>query len=214
MRKKVLFSICLSFFVLLVGCNSTKTTEESLAKPQEKVSDKEQKETTEEQTNDSFKDDETGELFEILKSQESIDSQKLGPIKIEFEGADLVEVSNIPDDRLDDYQTMTEIPLKDPFNVISIKYSIENKGKDIINFVGISHLILDTKEQIKVNSNDLRTDQLETKIYGHAKKEVEIDVPIQSDASKIKSIRLVLESPLDENFSNVAETKELIVDLK
>ncbi|MEK5134869.1 hypothetical protein NST39_12480 [Bacillus sp. FSL W8-0645] len=212
MRKRLLFSICLSLFVLLVGCNSTKTADETAEKPQEKTSHK--KETKEDKTSTSYINEETGEILDLIKTQENIDPQNLGPLQIEFEGVNLSKLSKIPDDRLDDYQTMTEIPLKDPFNVISIKYSIENKGKDIINFVGISHLILDTKEQIKVNSNDLRTDQLETKIYGHAKKEVEIDVPIQSDASKIKSIRLVLESPLDENFSNVAETKELIVDLK
>ncbi|KIL23772.1 hypothetical protein [Bacillus pumilus] len=212
MGKRVLFSIYLSLIVLLVGCNSTKTVDETAEKPQEKTSHK--KETKEDKTSTSYINEETGEILDLIKTQENIDPQNLGPLQIEFEGVNLSKLSKIPDDRLDDYQTMTEIPLKDPFNVISIKYSIENKGKDIINFVGISHLILDTKEQIKVNSNDLRTDQLETKIYGHAKKEVEIDVPIQSDASKIKSIRLVLESPLDENFSNVAETKELIVDLK
>lgn len=212
MGKRVLFSICLSLIVLLVGCNSTKTADETAEKPQDKTSHK--KETKEDKTSTSYINEETGEILDLIKTQENIDPQNLGPLKIEFEGVNLSKLSKIPDDRLDVYQRMTEIPLQDPFNVIAIKYSVENKGKDTINFLGISHLILDTKEQIKVDSNDLSGDQLDMKIYGHAKKEFEIDVPIQSDASKIKSIRLVISAPFKENLDQVAETKELTVDLK
>ncbi|BBP91815.1 hypothetical protein BsIDN1_54330 [Bacillus safensis] len=43
MGKKTLFVICLLLFVLIAGCNSTKTTDEPSANSQEKVSEKRQK---------------------------------------------------------------------------------------------------------------------------------------------------------------------------
>ncbi|MCY7578701.1 hypothetical protein ACTHP2_00500 [Bacillus altitudinis] len=216
MGKRFLFSICLSLFVLLVGCNSTKTTDESSAKPQENVSDKKEKETKEEQTSDSYKDDETGELFNYLKSQEKIKSQKMGPLKINFEHVNIMKLSNIPDDRLSDYQSLTDIQLTNPFHFIDIKFSVENTDKETINFSGISHVILNTKEQIKMSSNNLYTDieQYDMKLFGNAKREYQVAVPFESDVSKIKSIRLVLDSPFDEHLNNVAEKKELTVDLK
>ncbi|MBX7001934.1 hypothetical protein EX219_10085 [Bacillus aerophilus] len=216
MGKRFLFSICLSLFVLLVGCSSTKTTDESSAKSQENVSDKKEKETKEEQTSDSYKDDETGELFNYLKSQEKIESQKMGPLKINFEHVNIMKLSNIPDDRLSDYQSLTDIQLTNPFHFIDIKFSVENTDKETLNFSGISHIILNTKEQIKMSSNNLYTDieQYDMKLFGNAKREYQVAVPFESDVSKIKSIRLVLDSPFDEHLNNVAEKKELTVDLK
>ncbi len=213
MGKKTMFVICLSWFVLVTGCNSTKTTDESSAKSQEKVS--EQKEPKEEK-NDSYKDDETGELFNFLKSQKKIEPQQMGPLNINFESVSLVKLSEIPDDRLIDYQSLTDIQLTNPFHFIDVKFSVENTDEDTINFSGITHLILDTKEQIKVSSNNLYTDieQYDMKLFGNAKREYQIAVPIKSDVSKIKSVRIVMSEPFDENLDSVSESKELTVNLK
>ncbi|AWI37922.1 hypothetical protein BA81_12525 [Bacillus safensis FO-36b] len=216
MGKKTLFVICLLLFVLIAGCNSTKTTDEPSANSQEKVSEKRQKETNEEQTNDSYKDDETGELFNYLKSQEKIESQKMGPLNINFEHVNIMKLSNIPDDRLSDYQSLTDIELSNPFHFIDIKFSVENTDKETMNFSGISHLILDNKEQIKVSSNNLYTDieQYDMKLFGNAKRDYQIAVPIESDVSKIKSVRIVMSAPFDENLNSVSKPKELTVNLK
>ncbi|PCK20309.1 hypothetical protein CEY02_14135 [Bacillus pumilus] len=216
MRKKSMFVICLSLLVFLAGCNSTKTTDEPSANSQEKVSEKRQKEANEKQTNDSYKDDETGELFHYLKSQEKIKSQKMGPLNINFEHVNLMKLSNIPDDRLSDYQSLTDIELTNPFHFIDIKFSVENTDKETINFSGISHLILDTKEQVKVSNNNLYTDieQYDMKLFGNAKRDYQIAVPIDSDVSKIKSVRIVMSAPFDENLDSVSEPKELTVNLK
>ncbi|WP_406845813.1 hypothetical protein [Bacillus safensis] len=216
MRKKSMFVICLSLLVLLAGCNSTKTTDEPSANSQDKVSEKRQKETNEKQTNDSYKDDETGEVFNYLKSQEKIESQKMGPLNINFEHVNIMKLSNIPDDRLSDYQSLTDIELTNPFHFIDIKFSVENTDKETINFSGISHLILDTKEQVKVSSNNLYTDieQYDMKLFGNAKRDYQIAVPIDSDVSKIKSVRIVMSAPFDENLDSVSEPKELTVNLK
>lgn len=216
MRKKLMFVICLSLLVLLAGCNSTKTTDEPSANSQEKVSEKRQKEANEKQTNDSYKDDETGELFNYLKSQEKIKSQKMGPLNINFEHVNLMKLSNIPDDRLNEYQSLTDLELTNPFHFIDIKFSVENTDKETINFSGISHIILDTKEQINVSNNNLYTDieQYDMKLFGNAKREYQIAVPIDSDVSKIQSVRIVLSAPFDENLDSVSEPKELTVNLK
>ncbi|GJI57968.1 MULTISPECIES: hypothetical protein [Bacillus] len=216
MRKKLMFVICLSLLVLLAGCNSTKTTDEPSANSQEKVSEKRQKEANEKQTNDSYKDDETGELFNYLKSQEKIKSQKMGPLNINFEHVNLMKLSNIPDDRLNEYQSLTDLELTNPFHFIDIKFSVENTDKETINFSGISHIILDTKEQIKVSNNNLYTDieQYDMKLFGNAKREYQIAVPIDSDVSKIQSVRIVMSAPFDENLDSVSEPKELTVNLK
>ncbi|KLV22698.1 hypothetical protein [Bacillus altitudinis] len=216
MREKSIFVICLSLFVLLAGCNSTKTTDEPSANSQEKVSEKRQKETNEKQTNDSYKDDETGELFNYLKSQEKIESQKMGPLNINFEHVNIMKLSNVPDDRLSDYQSLTDIELTNPFHFIDIKFSVENTDKKTINFSGISHIILDTKEQIKVSSNNLYTDidQYDMKLFGNAKREYQIAVPIESDVAKIENVRIVMSEPFDENLHSVSESKELTVKLK
>ena len=211
-----MFVICLSLLVLLAGCNSTKTTDEPSANSQEKVSEKRQKEANEKQTNDSYKDDETGELFNYLKSQEKIKSQKMGPLNINFEHVNLMKLSNIPDDRLNEYQSLTDLELTNPFHFIDIKFSVENTDKETINFSGISHIILDTKEQIKVSNNNLYTDieQYDMKLFGNAKREYQIAVPIDSDVSKIQSVRIVMSAPFDENLDSVSEPKELTVNLK
>lgn len=211
-----MFVICLSLLVFLAGCNSTKTTDEPSANSQEKVSEKRQKEANEKLTNDSYKDDETGELFHYLKSQEQIKSQKMGPLNINFEHVNLMKLSNIPDDRLSDYQSLTDIELTNPFHFIDIKFSVENTDKETINFSGISHLILDTKEQVKVSNNNLYTDleQYDMKLFGNAKRDYQIAVPIDSDVSKIKSVRIVMSAPFDENLDSVSEPKELTVNLK
>lgn len=216
MRKKLMFVICLSLLVLLAGCNSTKTTDEPSANSQEKVSEKRQKEANEKQTNDSYKDDETGELFNYLKSQEKIKSQKMGPLNINFEHVNLMKLPNIPDDRLNEYQSLTDLELTNPFHFIDIKFSVENTDKETINFSGISHIILDTKEQIKVSNNNLYTDieQYDMKLFGNAKREYQIAVPIDSDVSKIQSVRIVMSAPFDENLDSVSEPKELTVNLK
>ncbi|WLP59861.1 hypothetical protein [Bacillus pumilus] len=217
MGKKTICIICLSLFVLLVGCNSTKTTDDvSSAKSKETVSEKKQKETKEEQKNESYKDEETGELYNFIKSQEQIEPQKMGPLSINFESVSLYKLSEIPEDRLSDYQNLTDIELKNPFHFIDVKFSVENTDKETINFSGISHLILDTKEQIKVSSNNLYTDidQYDMKLFGNAKREYQIAVPIESDVSKIKSVRIVMSEPFDENLDSVSESKELTVKLK
>ncbi|MGJ5835932.1 hypothetical protein [Bacillus sp. G402] len=217
MRKKTIFIICLSLFVLLAGCNSTKTTDDvSSAKSKETVSEKKQKETKEEPKNESYKDEETGELYNFIKSQEQIEPQKMGPLNINFESVSLYKLTEIPEDRLSDYQSLTDIELTNPFHFIDVKFSVENTDKETINFSGISHLILDTKEQIKVSNNNLYTDmdQYDMKLFGKAKREYQIAVPIESDVSKIKSVRIVMSKPFDENLDNVSESKEITVNLK
>ncbi|MGG1960784.1 hypothetical protein ABFY43_06555 [Bacillus pumilus] len=188
-RLVFLFIICLIF---LSACSNknTATTEES-------NKDK-KKETKQEEYVDGpltkvgqKKEGEDGQLYELKKIKVVDQTTDLNPLTVTIQDVKILSITNISNDLLESYQDGIKLKLKDPINYIQISYTAENKGKIDLLWPQISHIILNTKEQVNVKENNI-VKSGEWDLFAGAKKNITQGIIFESNPKDIKEITFVL----------------------
>ena len=123
---------------------------------------------------------EHNEIYELKNIKVVDETTDLDPLSINIKDVKILSISNISDDLLESYQQGLKLKLKNPVNYIQISFSAENKGKIDLLWPQISHVILNTKEQVNAKENQI-LDSGEWELYSGAKKDITQGIPFESD---------------------------------
>lgn len=188
--KLWLFSFIICFIFLGACGNSNTVTKEESSKNKER-------ETKQEEYTDGLmtkvgqkKKGEDGQIYELKKIKILDQMTNIDPLSINIQDVKILSITNISNDLLESYQEGINLKLKDPINYIQITYSAENKGKIDLLWSQISHVILNTKEQVNVKENEL-IDSGEWELFSGTKKDITQGIPFESDPKDIKEITFV-----------------------
>lgn len=154
---------------------------------------------------------EDNEIYELKNIKVVDETTDLDPLSINIKDVKILSISNISDDLLESYQQGLKLKLKNPVNYIQISFSAENKGKIDLLWPQISHVILNTKEQVNAKENQL-LDSGEWELYSGVKKDITQGIPFESDPKDIKEITFVFDSSVG-NGTTVTPEKKVKVKL-
>lgn len=153
-------------------------------------------------------------LLGIKKVNQSI---KLNSVKFTIQDIKILQFSNIHNQEiLSQMQKDAKKPNGKTFNEIQIGFIEENTSENNVRInEPIKALVLNTGEQIDVGNVDMGAQNLygET-LYGKVEKTSFIVVPVATDPSKIKSIKIVTGRIDDENMNTVANPKTVQYSIK
>ncbi|QRF83727.1 hypothetical protein JNE42_01020 [Bacillus altitudinis] len=154
---------------------------------------------------------EDNEIYELKNIKVVDETTDLDPLSITIKDVKILSISNISDDLLESYQQGLKLKLKNPVNYIQISFSAENKGKIDLLWPQISHIILNTKEQVNAKENQL-LESGEWELYSGAKKDITQGIPFESDPKEIKEITFVFDSSVG-NGTTITPEKKVTVKL-
>ena len=102
---------------------------------------------------------------------------------------------------------------QDEIEYISIKMTVENtSGEDITYFAGQAQLVTDTGEQL--HSDIWLSDHIEGEMRAGVKQTGSLIYLLeQSKANEVGSVRIIIGSPMDENWNEIGDEIDIEVDL-
>lgn len=102
---------------------------------------------------------------------------------------------------------------QDEIEYISIKMTVENtSGDDITYFAGQAQLVTDTGEQL--HSDIWLSDHIEGEMRAGVKQTGSLIYLLeQSKANEVGSVRIIIDSPMDENWNEIGDEIDIEVDL-
>ncbi|QCU17523.1 hypothetical protein BPGQ101_01055 [Bacillus altitudinis] len=207
MNQKRLISLIFICLIFLGACSNknTATTEESNKNKERETKQGEYVEGPLTKIGQKNKG-EDNEIYELKNIKVVDETTDLDPLSITIKDVKILSISNISDDLLESYQQGLKLKLKNPVNYIQISFSAENKGKIDLLWPQISHIILNTKEQVNAKENQL-LESGEWELYSGAKKDITQGIPFESDPKEIKEITFVFDSSVGNGTTITPEEK-------
>ncbi|QNP15606.1 hypothetical protein H9S87_13870 [Bacillus pumilus] len=206
-KGKLLFLVifCLAF---LGGCGNNNSAGTEEKETEEKQETPKQEDFTEGLMTKvgQKKKGEDGEIYNLKKIKVVDQTTDIDPLSVTIHDIKILSITNISNDLLESYQEGIKLKLKDPINYIQIYYSAENKGKVDLLWPQISHVILNTKEQVNAKENGI-IDSGEWDLFSGAKKDITQGIPIESDPKDIKEITFVFDSSVGNGTTITPEKK-------
>lgn len=211
--KRLLF---LLIFILLVGCSNDETQEQT--QTDDETEQEENENETEEDslilTNVGDTINDNGATLELLAIEEVNETIDLDPIKLTIDDIKIIRMSDFSGSDTEVY--MEQFTEKETVDYIQVMYSMENTVDENVDFISpISHLVLDTGEQINVNHNDfmLHPDNLDT-FYGTVTKEAGISAIIDnSSVDDINTVKIITGFVMNEDGEILSEEKEITYEI-
>jgi len=134
---------------------------------------------------EKFKED-NGEIIELVKISQLNQTLDLGSIQLKIHDIKLFKRSNTPPADLEYMQIFVENVMNDPFYYAQIGYTAKNTVTDEVNWLGISHIVLDSGEQVRAETNDfMQSKDYESSFYGEVIKDEFIGVVFNTAPSSI-----------------------------
>lgn len=195
--KKVIPLLAIS--LLLSACSNTGSSSES---PKEvKGIEVEKKETKPANEEKKVSNSELGRL-EVIAQQKGInDSHKTGPLNLTVKD---IQISKVNPSK--QYKNMFDG--KDELSVVTVAVEVENTSGDTINFYpDQGKLVTDTKEQKEADI--LFSDDVGGEFIGQVKKSGNLIFLLDSKATDIHSIKIVIDAPTNSNFETIGDSLEL-----
>ncbi|MEE3679101.1 hypothetical protein V2J31_15935 [Bacillus safensis] len=207
MNQKRLISLIFICLIFLGACSNknTATTEESNKNKERETKQGEYVDGPLTKVGQKNKG-ENNEIYELKNIKVVDETTDLDPLSITIKDVKILSISNISDDLLESYQQGLKLKLKNPVNYIQISFSAENKGKIDLLWPQISHVILNTKEQVNAKENQL-LESGEWELYSGAKKDITQGIPFESDPKEIKEITFVFDSSVGNGTTVTPEKK-------
>lgn len=207
MNKKRLIALIFICLIFLGACSNknTSTTEESNKNKERETKQGEYVDGPLTKVGQKNKG-EDNEIYELKNIKVVDETTDLDPLSITIKDVKILSISNISDDLLESYQQGLKMKLKNPVNYIQISFSAENKGKIDLLWPQISHVILNTKEQVNAKENQL-LESGEWELYSGAKKDITQGIPFESDPKEIKEITFVFDSSVGNGTTVTPEKK-------